>query len=304
MVNQQVFPFPGNMTLLDFKVEYMKNHPSVFDVKLVSSEGLPYHDSTLLSFVTEDSFKIILNNTDCFMVLNFKDNEIFDNEPQPMSDGSLQNLLKAFGSSVAKRGILSNFTNQLIEDVLTHKGPNGTINAQTLKKLIQSKILTDNIKLKTDMKRIDDMLKILYAKKGMIDNLKAEVKGRVEKRSSRRLKYFYSLILAQLAFTQYGTYVKYSWDIMEPICLLFGIMDSILAYAYWMSNNNDYSLEQIEGSYYESYLNKYFKKHPDIRLELDDVEKMIDHLEVWKSLHSESLPEILQALDRKFDTVL
>jgi lipopolysaccharide biosynthesis regulator YciM len=37
--------------------------------------------------------------------------------------------------------------------------------------------------------------------------------------------------------------------------------------------------------------------------EMKDVEEMINHLELIKSLNSENLPEILEALDKKYSDV-
>ena len=38
-----------------------------------------------------------------------------------------------------------------------------------------------------------------------------------------------------------GTYVLFSWDIMEPITCMLGVLDLIIGYVYWMSSNKDYS---------------------------------------------------------------
>lgn len=302
-VNDEKLLFDEKDGLIDFKVSYMKRHPSVFNIEVLSREGIPFHESTPLKNILEDSFSLVLNNTDHFMVLKFAEEDIFDNEFQRARDIPTLQLLKELGCTQAKRSILSNFVNQVIDEILKVKTSNGKINGHTLQKIIEGKIQGDSLKLKTDLDRIEQMLKVLYQKKQSILEIKTAVEERFTTRSKRRLKALYSLIIFQMMFTQWGTYVKYSWDVMEPICNLFAIFDSILAYSFWLSKNDDYSLENFEKSFIDSRTERTLNKKFKISDQLNDIEAMISHLELWKSLHSESLPEILEALDQKFKRV-
>lgn len=300
VVNNGYLVFEPEKLLLELREEIMSGNNKIHSFNLVSRDGFPYHETTPLKYITEDSFCIVINNTDYYMVIKFDEEDIFDNDSHPLDDLNIQRLMASFGSTAGKSTILSNFVNHTIEEILKHKTPNNTINGYALKKIIESKIQKDSLGIKFEMEIIEKLLDVLKEKKEVLLDLKTNVETSYRNRSKRRIKFLYSLVLLQMAFTQYGTYVKYSWDVMEPICCLFGIFDSILAYSFWMANNNDYSLEQFEQQYIDKNLSKYFNKYFDMREQLEDIDKMINHFELWKSLHSESLPEILEALDKKF----
>lgn len=302
-VNDEKLLFDEKDGLVDFKVAYMKRHPSVFNIEVLSRDGIPFHDCTPVKHILEDSFSLVLNNTDHFMVLKFAEEDIFDNDFQRARDIPTMQMLRELGCTQAKRSILSNFANQVIDEILKVKSSEGKINGHTLQKIIEGKIQADSLRIKTEVDRIEQMLKVLYQKKSSILEIKGAVEEKFAARSRRRLKALYSLIMFQMLFTQWGTYVKYSWDVMEPICNLFAIFDSILAYSYWLAKNDDYSLGSFEKSFIESKTEQTLNKKFKISDQLSDIEAMINHLELWKSLHSESLPEILEALDQKFKRV-
>ena len=134
--------------------------------------------------------------------------------------------------------------------------------------------------------------------------IKKEVAESFAKKTQNRLRMIYGLILSQTAFTQYGTYMYYSWDIMEPITCMFGVIDLILGYSYWLWKNDELSLENYQKNYLEQKVSKrlkYVNKGQSFEEELEDLDQMIAHLELWKSLNGDSLPNILDALDNKYD---
>ena len=71
---------------------------------------------------------------------------------------------------------------------------------------------------------------------------------------------FMSIILAQYAFTQYGTYVMFSWDIMEPITAMMSLSDAIVGYWFWLLKGKPWNLNDLRAHYYERALMKNFSK--------------------------------------------
>lgn len=89
-------------------------------------------------------------------------------------------------------------------------------------------------------------------------------------KSNKRLKKVYAFILAQILFTQYGTYSWFSWDIMEPITCLLGILDIIIAYTFWMTSNKDYDFSAIVNLFIENRESKELKKICVFQEEIED----------------------------------
>ena len=55
-------------------------------------------------------------------------------------------------------------------------------------------------------------------------------------KARRALFTFVSIFMLQFAAVQYGTYVAFSWDIMEPITCGMTLGDAILAYFFWIKS--------------------------------------------------------------------
>ena len=156
---------------------------------------------------------------------------------------------------------------------------------------------------KNDLITIDEILETLYKKRDFLNQIKDEAVSASSNKSKRRIKALFYLIFAQMAFTQYGTYVKYSWDILEPICCLFGIFDAFVAYAFWMRHNRDFDYETFEVDYLNERISVELGRQIKFDEEMKDIELMISHMEVWNYLQSDDMPDILEALDQKYKVI-
>lgn len=105
-----------------------------------------------------------------------------------------------------------------------------------------------------------------------------------------------------MLFTQWGTYVQYSWDIMEPIACLFGLMDMILAYSYWIYSNHEFDFKTFEDDYLNDKVFNQLGKEINFNEEMDDINQMITHMKVYEKLNScsDDLPKLMEGLDAKF----
>ena len=104
-------------------------------------------------------------------------------------------------------------------------------------------------------------------------------------------------------FTQWGTYYKYSWDIMEPITCLFGVLDLIIAYCYWLKTNSEASYSAFEDDYLNKLVEKDIGGVDEYKDNFHDIVKIIDHIELRKSMEGENLADILYSLDKKFEPI-
>lgn len=72
---------------------------------------------------------------------------------------------------------------------------------------------------------------------------------------------FVSIIMMQFVLSQYGTYVAFSWDIMEPITACVSLSDAIAGYYFWLWSGKPWDLDSLRSHYYERALQKNLKKH-------------------------------------------
>lgn len=69
------------------------------------------------------------------------------------------------------------------------------------------------------------------------------------------------MFVFQFALVQYGTYVAFSWDIMEPITCTMTLGDAIIGYFFWLITGRPYSLADVRANYYEKLLKKSMAKN-------------------------------------------
>lgn len=169
-----------------------------------------------------------------------------------------------------------------------------------LASIIRGEVQKDALHSKKDFILIEDILNTLYRKREFLLSLKQEAIADSDNQAKRRVRALFYLIFAQIMFTQYGTYVKYSWDILEPICCLFGIFDTILGYSYWMMSDRSFSFEGFEKGYLDERVERNLGRQIGYDEEMRDIEGMIEHMEVYRYLQSDNLGDILEALDEKF----
>jgi len=55
---------------------------------------------------------------------------------------------------------------------------------------------------------------------------------------------------------QYGTYVAFSWDIIEPITACVSLTDAIAGYYFWMWAGKPWDLDSLRSFFYDRALQK------------------------------------------------
>ena len=97
----------------------------------------------------------------------------------------------------------------------------------------------------------------------MLEPLRKDVENCLEDssiKSKRAGVTFSSIMMAQFMAVQYGTYVAFSWDIMEPITCCMTLFDSILLYYFWLLTGKPWGLDGLRAYFYERQLRKCLKK--------------------------------------------
>jgi len=81
-------------------------------------------------------------------------------------------------------------------------------------------------------------------------------------RSARRVLWsFASVFVSQFAMIQYGTYLAFSWDIMEPITCGMTLGDVVCGYMFWIWTKRPYSLEGLKSHFFEKKKGKLIRKN-------------------------------------------
>jgi hypothetical protein len=93
-----------------------------------------------------------------------------------------------------------------------------------------------------------------------LDVVKGNIERDAESHARRRIFLMFYVIASQYLMVQYGTYILFSWDIMEPITCGMTLGDACVAYFFWAFTKSSYSLSGVFGYYYNKRKNKLAKK--------------------------------------------
>ena len=104
------------------------------------------------------------------------------------------------------------------------------------------------------------------------------------------------MILTQICLIQYGTYYVFSWDIMEPITCLLGVVDLIIPYYFWLRHQKDYSFETVKEVIMEKKQARAYKKKDFIKEEIEYQKEILECLKRRRMFYSENIDLIFNEL--------
>jgi len=104
---------------------------------------------------------------------------------------------------------------------------------------------------KLETKVLEDKLEKLEASIKPMKKMKKQCKVQGAIQARKWVNGFAAIILGQFAFSQYGTYVIYSWDIIEPITCAFSMSDVFLGFTFWMVTKQPWTIYGLN-SYFSS----------------------------------------------------
>jgi Mitochondrial calcium uniporter len=80
-------------------------------------------------------------------------------------------------------------------------------------------------------------------------------------RSARRALWsLATFFVSQFAIVQYGTFVAFSWDIMEPFTCGMTLFDTLFGYLFWIRSGRPYSLDGLREHFFEKKKARMMKK--------------------------------------------
>jgi len=84
------------------------------------------------------------------------------------------------------------------------------------------------------------------------------------------------LFTTEFAVMVYGTYFLFSWDIMEPISYLLGLLDVICGYGFYAYFRSNYSAGDLVSSVRGTLSNKAYKRVQFNQDELEECQKQLE----------------------------
>ncbi len=282
-------------TLEEVKSVLRSNFPFMKQIEFFDIDMLRYHPESRLEYVSRTDFIIKINNSNDFMVVNelIDHKEVFQNEKEK-EDWEIKQLIESVNRKGISSQILTEFLSCLVSDI-QHSGRREH-GIEDIKRIIRSKINTDSIQFQKRKAFYDNITHFLKERIQVQKGMEDLIVQKNERRAIMSLRALSMVVLMQLSFTQYGSYIGYSWDIIEPMVCLFGCVDIFCAYAYWFFFKTNFDYQVV----YEKNLQKLKERDANYREiannEYDKILKIIqqkraflssDPLKIIESFHQE-----------------
>uniref|UniRef100_A0A7S3CPW2 Calcium uniporter protein C-terminal domain-containing protein n=1 Tax=Strombidium rassoulzadegani TaxID=1082188 RepID=A0A7S3CPW2_9SPIT len=75
-----------------------------------------------------------------------------------------------------------------------------------------------------------------------LEALRQECQEQGRAQARRWVNSFAAILLSQFMLTQYGTYVAFSWDIVEPLTCVMSFSDACLGYLFWLQTGKPWDV--------------------------------------------------------------
>lgn len=113
---------------------------------------------------------------------------------------------------------------------------------------------------KEEREILEHQLELLKVQRGPMLEKLCEIEKSADRSARRALWGIASIFVSQFAMIQYGTYIAFSWDIMEPITCGMTLGDAICSYFFWLWSGRPYTLDGLKLHFYKRRERKLIKK--------------------------------------------
>ena len=144
---------------------------------------------------------------------------------------------------------------------IEQRGPAATFTHEDVSMMLRDSMAKHCLTINSERESLIQQLELVEE---VLSPLQKEVENAKEAGNIKSVRSgftFVSIIMLQFMLSQYGTYVAFSWDIMEPITACVALSDAVLGYLFWCYSGRPWNLDSLRSWYYEKELTKNLKKH-------------------------------------------
>lgn len=204
-----------------------------------------YSSSTPLQLVLQDDMLLRLNKSESYIILNKVESppviDLIEN--YPLQQHPIHEYFKDIDVPQRTKVVLSNFIQRMLVEI--EKNKQLTYDKNLLMLILKKVILKMGLYASNQKESLDRQIAFLVNKESNLTHLRNNLIKELETKEQMTLYQIYFYIFCQIAFTQYGTYVVWGWDVMEPVTFMLGVIDMIIAYNFWMKTTKAYTYDNV-----------------------------------------------------------
>lgn len=259
----------------------------VFDINYNRKEGDPiieffdkdmnlYHPTTPLAVICAEPF-FMKQNGEVFCVMN----------NLPLVEASNPEAPESLQCSPVVEKLCQDSIHSLSEN------PKSMVSGIDVHNMIITNLLRHGMEFKIDKIRFKELLKVTDR---LIENFESEIKEvefLTRRKANRRLRNYTAFLCTQYLVMHYYIYNHLSWDIMEPISVIFANIDLFVGYLFFVMRGREWSLGEMHNSYIDQKKYANLKKHGVDVEKYDELLKIKEYLELRFNLLSKNPYELM-----------
>lgn len=299
------FPyFNKNYTLTDSETVFsLKNkllsNPVVNSVEFLDPEYVSFHDHCPMNLVMKRDFLLCINENQylAYITTNLDYAGLLQGH-KGIDCSPIKNLVFDTNYGAVSRHFIKNFVAFLLIEMEHEKDEDDR--KDMLKNAIEEKIYRDALFFEKKRRFYDKLISKIEAKIEVGKKFERDLAAKLDKKAKLPLNILTVVVSLQILFTQYGSYIGYSWDIIEPLVCFFSSIDIFFAYLYWYLFGTQFNYEQ----YYKKRREKKMMKDPGFKAIHDrryaDILKTI---KLKRSLFSSDMLELIECFSSDLDDI-
>eukprot|EP01017_Pseudomicrothorax_dubius_P007847 TRINITY_DN12506_c0_g1_i1.p2 TRINITY_DN12506_c0_g1~~TRINITY_DN12506_c0_g1_i1.p2 ORF type:complete len:376 (+),score=93.56 TRINITY_DN12506_c0_g1_i1:23-1129(+) len=294
-LSDRTLPLPNQGTLFHVKSALHKAYPDLRTIRVYSDSLVEYSDSTPMAAVLNDDFYLRLNDNEMYSVLLAVNASVFyDMQRYNLDEIPLNQVCRKLGQSSMDTAVITKFLAKSLRYVESATANENTVTRDELRYLLEKAMMSIASERRSGSEVLLKKKEVLTKKLALLLENKTEADRILAAKGRRKVKLLATAMFIQMALVQYGTYVAFSWDIMEPLTCLLGIFDLFVAYSFWLWTDMPYSLEAVQQRFIERNRTRVYRRQRVETEEILQCREMLDYLERKRLfLHAADLEDIV-----------
>mmetsp|Transcript_71510 Transcript_71510/g.83186 ORF Transcript_71510/g.83186 Transcript_71510/m.83186 type:complete len:349 (-) Transcript_71510:133-1179(-) len=261
------FNLPEEATVNDLINEVVKSSKGVKNCKAVTLDKAEIASITKLEDVKADNFYLLINNEDILKIISL---DSTDAESQDKMYQKVESYCESIGVPFIERKIILNYLKRVDQHSIENFSKPLFADKNVYAEPFDKNILLDNLVegLSNNRNQKSENEQRLYSDyhktKQQIEELKikrSELETQAHRRAKTKMIAGLFALFGQFSFVGVGTYVVYSWDIIEPMVYFINLAASVgLSYQFF-ATYRDFSHQSFLNHLKEKELQKLYVRN-------------------------------------------
>ena len=216
------------------------------EVEFSTLTGVKFSSGSLLSHLATQSFNLRL------------DKQSFHVVPElPVRTSSTSDMLNSMTLSFSEKEVLGNYLAKLT--ALVSAKPNHDLTLKEVEEVVEDAMPREKTSYGS-RQEMEEKLKEYTAEYERLTKFDEVFKVKARRHAMRIVWGGLLVLLAQWAYVGTGTFIYYSWDVMEPQAYLIGLGNVIAGMSFYILKRREFAMESVIAALKEAKMRQLYRR--------------------------------------------